>query len=115
MVALAWLMLALPVMAALVLAAPRSERIGASVTIACAVVSFALSIAVIVSVEGGGILVLVPHWLENRFAFGALAAAGDVRLLHSGNILLRLRRSKLRRRPNAPLLRKTLICSYSRC
>jgi len=64
MVIMAWLILALPVVAALVLAAPRSERIGAKVTIACAVVSFALSIAVMLSVQGGGRLVLVPHWFE---------------------------------------------------
>ncbi len=60
----AWLIPALPLFAALVLALPRSERVASALTIGCSVVSFGLSIAVMCGLQMGGVLVLIAHWVE---------------------------------------------------
>lgn len=56
-------MLGLPLVPALLLIAPRSERFGAVLTAACSTCGFALSLVIVAALARGGVLVLIPHWL----------------------------------------------------
>lgn len=59
----AWIMLALPLLAATISIAPRSERIGGWLTAVCNGLAFLLSLVLIARLQRGGLLVLLPHWL----------------------------------------------------